>query len=136
MFRVVPPPIISSANNCIYNIWYLSHRYCYLPLQLNVQFCVPNDGQRNRMQHVEQFIEINKSRNPCILLVVLQRKLFLFRGKLKLRKRLICFTFFSTFFITALSNRLHNELRKIYSTTNTVLGLEGGVINRYVTVYR
>jgi len=32
MFRVVPPPIISSANNCIYSIWYLSHRYCYLPL--------------------------------------------------------------------------------------------------------
>jgi len=32
MFRVVPPPIISSANNCIYSIWYLSHRCCYLPL--------------------------------------------------------------------------------------------------------
>jgi len=26
MFRVVPP------NNCIYSIWYLSPRYCYLPL--------------------------------------------------------------------------------------------------------
>jgi len=22
MFRVVPPPILSSANNCIYSIWY------------------------------------------------------------------------------------------------------------------
>jgi hypothetical protein len=32
MFRVVPPPIIRSAYNCIYNIWYLSDRYCYLPL--------------------------------------------------------------------------------------------------------
>jgi len=32
MFRVVTPPIISSANNCIYSIWYLSHRYWYLPL--------------------------------------------------------------------------------------------------------
>ena len=32
MFRVVPPPIIRSANNCIYSIWYLSHCYCYLPL--------------------------------------------------------------------------------------------------------
>ena len=32
MFRVVPPSNIRSANNCIYNIWYLSHRYCYLPL--------------------------------------------------------------------------------------------------------
>ena len=32
MFLVVPPPIIRSAYNCIYSIWYLSHRYCYLPL--------------------------------------------------------------------------------------------------------
>jgi hypothetical protein len=29
---VVPPPVIRSANNCIYSIWFLSHRYCYLPL--------------------------------------------------------------------------------------------------------
>jgi hypothetical protein len=27
VFRVVPP-IIKSANNCIYSIWYWSHRYC------------------------------------------------------------------------------------------------------------
>jgi hypothetical protein len=26
------PPIIRSAYNCIYSIWYLSHRYCHLPL--------------------------------------------------------------------------------------------------------
>jgi hypothetical protein len=32
MFRVVPPPIIRSAYKCIYNIWYLSDRYCYLLL--------------------------------------------------------------------------------------------------------
>ena len=32
MFRVIPSPIIRSANNCVYGIWYLSHRYCYLPL--------------------------------------------------------------------------------------------------------
>jgi hypothetical protein len=32
MFRVVPPPIIKSANICIYSICCLSHRYCYLPL--------------------------------------------------------------------------------------------------------
>jgi len=32
MFRVVLPPIITSAYNCIYSISYLSHRYCYLPL--------------------------------------------------------------------------------------------------------
>src|SRR5215475_12825285 len=24
--------IIRSAYNCIYSIWYLSHRYCYMPL--------------------------------------------------------------------------------------------------------
>ena len=33
MFRVVLPPIIRRANNCIYSIWYLSHCYCYLPLE-------------------------------------------------------------------------------------------------------
>jgi hypothetical protein len=32
MFWVVPSPIIRSANNSFYSIWYLSHRYCYLPL--------------------------------------------------------------------------------------------------------
>jgi len=32
MFRVVTPPIIRSANNYTYSIWYLSRRYCYLPL--------------------------------------------------------------------------------------------------------
>jgi len=32
MFWVVPSPIIRSENNCTYSIWYLSHRYCYLPL--------------------------------------------------------------------------------------------------------
>jgi hypothetical protein len=32
MFRVVISPTIRSAYNCIYSIWYLSHRYCYLPL--------------------------------------------------------------------------------------------------------
>ena len=36
MFRVVPPPIIRSANNCIYSIWYLSHRYCYLPISWKI----------------------------------------------------------------------------------------------------
>jgi hypothetical protein len=32
MFRVVLSLIIRSAYNCIYSIWYLSRRYCYLPL--------------------------------------------------------------------------------------------------------
>jgi hypothetical protein len=32
MFRVVPSPITRSANNSIFGICYLSHRYCILPL--------------------------------------------------------------------------------------------------------
>jgi len=32
MFLVLPTPNIRSASNCIYSIWYLSHRYCYLSL--------------------------------------------------------------------------------------------------------
>ena len=32
MFRVIASPIIRSADNCIYSIWYLSLHYCYLPL--------------------------------------------------------------------------------------------------------
>jgi hypothetical protein len=31
MFQVVPPPIIRSTYSCIYNIWYSSCHYCYLP---------------------------------------------------------------------------------------------------------
>jgi hypothetical protein len=26
-----------SSNNCIYSIWYMSHRYCYLPLQRQIE---------------------------------------------------------------------------------------------------
>jgi len=40
-------------------------------LTLYVQFCAPDDGRRNRLKHVEQFIEINRSGKRCILLVVL-----------------------------------------------------------------
>jgi len=40
---------------------------------LYVQFCAPADGRRNRLKHVEQFIEINRSRKRCVLLVVLYR---------------------------------------------------------------
>ena len=36
MFRVLPPPIIRSTHNCIYSIWYLSNRYCYLPLSWKI----------------------------------------------------------------------------------------------------
>ena len=34
MFRVVLHPS-SGAHNCFYSIWYLSNRYCYLPLLWN-----------------------------------------------------------------------------------------------------
>jgi hypothetical protein len=68
MFRVVPPPIIRSENNCIYSTWYLSDRYCYLLLQRQVAVTVweipdavdtvvfaPDDGWWYHAKHVEQF---------------------------------------------------------------------------------
>jgi hypothetical protein len=33
-------PIIRSAINCIYSIWHLSHRYCYLPLSVGTVLSV------------------------------------------------------------------------------------------------
>jgi len=57
VFLVLLPPIIRNAHNCIYSIWYLSHRYCYLPLLRQVAVnvwqlpdavdtvvCAPDDG--------------------------------------------------------------------------------------------
>jgi len=35
------------------------------------QFCAPDDWRRKRLKNVEKFIEINRSRKCCILLVVL-----------------------------------------------------------------
>ena len=68
MFSGGTPPIIRSANNCIYSIWYLSYRYCYLPLLRQVAVtvwqipdpvdtvvCVPDDGRGTTRKHVEQF---------------------------------------------------------------------------------
>jgi uncharacterized protein YqhQ len=69
MFRVVPPPIIRSANNCIYGIWYLSRRYCHLPPvwqitgAVDTVVCAPDDGWRYHPKHVEQFPGINKRCN-------------------------------------------------------------------------
>jgi hypothetical protein len=75
MFWVVIPPIIRSAYNCIYSIWYLSHRYCYLPLswkswnrfecvvggvRVDTVVCAPDDGWNYHPKHVEQFQDINK----------------------------------------------------------------------------
>ena len=82
MFRVVLPPIIRGAYNCIYSIWYLSHRYCYLPLSwkswnrfecavggvrhpqitdaVDTVVCAPDDGWKYHPKRVEQFPVINK----------------------------------------------------------------------------
>jgi hypothetical protein len=60
LFRVVLSPIIRSAYNCIYSVWFLSHRYCYLPLLV---VCAPDDGWRYYPKHVEQFPDINKQCN-------------------------------------------------------------------------
>jgi len=55
MFRVVPSPIMRSANNCIYSIWYLSHRYCYLPLSWKSwNWFDLDDGWRYHPKHVDQ----------------------------------------------------------------------------------
>ena len=68
VIRVVLPPIFRSAYNCIYSIWYLSHRYCYLSLwrqvavtvwqipdAVDTAFCAPGDGWWFHPKHVEQF---------------------------------------------------------------------------------
>jgi hypothetical protein len=93
MFRVVPAPIIRSAYNFIYSIWYLSHRYCYLPLSwkswdrfecavggvshpqhtqipdaVDTVVCAHDDGWKYHPKYVEQFPDINKLCNVCILL--------------------------------------------------------------------
>jgi hypothetical protein len=58
--------------NCIYSTWYLSDRYCYLPLAAgssngltNTRCCryslwAPDDGWWYHSKHVEQFPDINK----------------------------------------------------------------------------
>jgi hypothetical protein len=65
MFRVVLPPSIRSAYNCIYSIWYLSHRYCYLPLvtvwqipdAVDTVVYAPDDGWWYHPKHVEQILD-------------------------------------------------------------------------------
>jgi len=63
MFRVVPPPIIRGAYNCIYSIWYLSHHLRQIPDALDTVVCAPDDGWRYHPKHVEQFSDINKPYN-------------------------------------------------------------------------
>jgi hypothetical protein len=49
-------------NNCMYSIWYLSHRCCYLLLSVwqisdavHTVVCAPDDGWWYHPKHVEQF---------------------------------------------------------------------------------
>ena len=65
MSRVVSPPITRSTHNCIYSIWYLSNRYCYLPLAASSSVCAPDDGWSYHPKHVEQFSDINKLCNAA-----------------------------------------------------------------------
>jgi hypothetical protein len=56
MFRVVLSPIVRSAYNCIYSIWYLSH----IPDAVDTVVCAPDDGWKYHPKHIEQFPDINK----------------------------------------------------------------------------
>jgi hypothetical protein len=83
IFWVVQSPNIRSAYNCICSIWYLSHRYCYLPLSWkswNWFLCAQHtdDGWRYHSKHVEQFP--NKINCVTLHLVryILEYKKFLF----------------------------------------------------------
>jgi hypothetical protein len=40
-------------------------------MELRFILSSPDDGRRNRLKHEEQFMETNRSRKRCILLVVL-----------------------------------------------------------------
>jgi hypothetical protein len=57
MFRVVLPPIIRSAYNCIYRIWYLMRQ---IPDAVYTVLCAPDDGWKYHPKHVEQFPNIIK----------------------------------------------------------------------------
>jgi hypothetical protein len=71
MFQAVPPPIIRSSN-CTYGFWYLSNLaatcccHGWDGTAVTEAVCTvwaPDDGRRNRLKHVEHFIEINKLRS-------------------------------------------------------------------------
>ena len=63
MFQAVPPPIIGSTKLYIQR-QVLSNQYCCLLLSWMRwnQIDDDDDGRRNRLKHVEQFIEINRQR--------------------------------------------------------------------------
>ena len=58
MFRVVPPPIIRSANNCIYSIWYLSRRYCYLCNVSSYWIYIQQDATLHSLFYLETALHV------------------------------------------------------------------------------
>jgi len=70
MFQTVFPSIIRSIKLYI-QLAAGSSNGLTKCLTLYVQFCAPDDGQKNRLKHVEHLTEINKFEKHCILLVVL-----------------------------------------------------------------
>ena len=93
MFQVVPSPIIRSANNCIYSIWYLSHRYWYLPVAVTVWqipdavdtvVCAPDDGCWYYPKHVENFPDkINCVRFDLIGYIYIYKSILTTHGPMK-----------------------------------------------------
>jgi len=56
VFRVVSPPIIRSAYKSIYSIWYLSHRYCYLPLSWRIWSFHPSSGAHTTVSGIRHTV--------------------------------------------------------------------------------
>ena len=84
------PPIIRSAHKCIYSIWYLSHRYCYLLLSwknwnwfecavLCCRWRTPQNNQKNLAgrRHCFEFFRARRWSVP-----VLHAQSFFFRVKM------------------------------------------------------
>jgi len=74
MLRVVPPPIIRTAYNCIYSIWYMSHRYCYLSLtwrSWNRFQCAVDGVRHHSLSHTVlwQYIASTSLYNLCKILL-------------------------------------------------------------------
>ena len=79
-------PIIRSAYNCIYSIWYLSHRYCYLPLSWKSwnRFERAVGGVRRNGSNGPILNPLNPELNPiCYLLALLGAHHFLHVSRIR-----------------------------------------------------
>jgi len=57
MFRVVSLPIIRSAYNCIYSIWYLSNCCCYFAaIAASSRTMLPATGRQHRRCIIPQAV--------------------------------------------------------------------------------